>query len=686
MSLSSLQLAQRQIAESDFLAALATLESALQTSPLDPDLNAEYGLLLTFLQREFDALARLSSCSGSPGFDRLAQVLTDYAHARRQMAHKLGIEDEPGTKFQAELNRIAPNRTPSPGTGSRLTACLIVKNEEKTLARCLSSLQHVCDEIVVVDTGSTDQTIQIARSFGAKIGEFEWVQDFSAARNHSLSLATGNWILWIDADEELDPQGITMIQEGLMRPHFGGYFVKIINFMREGSRADQYVHTPVRLFQNRPDLRFTGSIHEQILPQILAAGLMTATLEGPTIWHYGYTAEMMQERNKEARTIELLQKELAENPDDSFQWFNLANVSAVAHQMLECERAAREAIRSMPPQAAHGSLTYYLLAYALIDLNRAAEALDVCDQAREAGYEDILIVFERAHALSVLGRLEEALVEADRLQTLEWPLGLNGDYGIFTHKKLTLNGQILAQMGRFDEALDWIDRSLAVDPDYRYANFLKGSILAQTGAGRAAVAFLESTFGRDGIGTKAYGYAGRALYDEGDWNGAHAMWSEALAGGETDPVMIQSWIVAAERMNHPENLIQTYAQASELIDLLPDHRVNWGRALVVQSRTQEAVRQFEAALEADSAHANASFNLADALYKLGEFDRSVESYQKALELQPTHSEGWFCFGNALAQFGAAPAAMIAYQQTLQLNPAHERAQHNLALLEAELAA
>jgi glycosyltransferase involved in cell wall biosynthesis len=94
----------------------------------------------------------------------------------------------------------------------KISACLIVKDEERHLDRCLSSLQGIVDEIVVVDTGSTDGTLEIAQSHGAVIGSFDWCDDFSAARNASLDLATGDWVLWIDADEALTPESASSIR------------------------------------------------------------------------------------------------------------------------------------------------------------------------------------------------------------------------------------------------------------------------------------------------------------------------------------------------------------------------------------------------------------------------------------------------------------------------------------------
>ncbi|RLB04217.1 MAG: glycosyltransferase, partial [Deltaproteobacteria bacterium] len=91
-------------------------------------------------------------------------------------------------------------------TTPRLSVCMIVKNEEKMLPKCLESIREVADEIIIVDTGSTDNTVAIAESFGAKVYFHPWEKDFSKHRNQSLSYATGDWILQIDADETLEPE------------------------------------------------------------------------------------------------------------------------------------------------------------------------------------------------------------------------------------------------------------------------------------------------------------------------------------------------------------------------------------------------------------------------------------------------------------------------------------------------
>ena len=123
----------------------------------------------------------------------------------------------------------------------------------------------MADEVVVVDTGSTDDTVQIAKAHGATVGHFAWCDDFAAARNASLDLATGDWILWIDADEEVAAGGRETLQEGLVRPHFGGHCLLVTNILDGEEQSNVYLFKPVRLFRRMPGVRFRHRVHEQVL-------------------------------------------------------------------------------------------------------------------------------------------------------------------------------------------------------------------------------------------------------------------------------------------------------------------------------------------------------------------------------------------------------------------------------------
>ncbi|WJI26710.1 glycosyltransferase family 2 protein [Thermosynechococcus sp. B3] len=187
----------------------------------------------------------------------------------------------------------------------RVCACLIVKNEAAHLARCLGSVQPWVDEIVVVDTGSTDETIAIARQFTERIFTFPWQDDFAAARNYSLEQATGDWILVIDADEVLvslqEPpvplgqqlEGSTLTAYQLLRREIG-----------TGQQFSDFAI--VRLFRNLPTLRYQGRFHEQLV-STAAEPLTIGTLETLRIDHYGYQPAQIQAKMRD-RNIPILER------------------------------------------------------------------------------------------------------------------------------------------------------------------------------------------------------------------------------------------------------------------------------------------------------------------------------------------------------------------------------------------
>ncbi|MFB5762033.1 glycosyltransferase family 2 protein [Paenibacillus medicaginis] len=162
-----------------------------------------------------------------------------------------------------------------------ISLCMIVRNEEKYLPKCLSSVQRIVDEIIIVDTGSTDDTVAIAKAFGAKVIEMPWQDSFAAARNRSFDEATGDWILWLDADEEMDVNEADKLKELLTRDavreqRIEGIQFVFYNYVDVGGVESILLH---RMVRNRPQYRFEERVHEQILPNMLKFnhGLQTAS-------------------------------------------------------------------------------------------------------------------------------------------------------------------------------------------------------------------------------------------------------------------------------------------------------------------------------------------------------------------------------------------------------------------------
>lgn len=204
-----------------------------------------------------------------------------------------------------------------------VSACLIVRDEGKRLARCLESLRGVVDEIVVVDTGSVDDTVAIAESFGAKIGQFAWVDDFAAARNAALELATSDWVLSIDADEWLS--ATSGLAAAVAVSDAIAYRVTLINHLDGGRREPEKL---TRLFRRHPEIRFEGRIHEQVTESVatrVAGGNGSwLPLETFVIEHDGYLESTKGEKGKSSRNIALLERAVADAPDDCYLRYKLA--------------------------------------------------------------------------------------------------------------------------------------------------------------------------------------------------------------------------------------------------------------------------------------------------------------------------------------------------------------------------
>lgn len=200
----------------------------------------------------------------------------------------------------------------------KVSLCMIVKNEEINIARCLNSVVNAVDEIIVVDTGSSDLTKQIAEKAGAKVISFPWHDDFSAARNASLELATGKWILFLDADEELEPGSSQAIRQVAENDN-EGYFIKIVNFIGEEGSIESCPDLVFRMFRNKPEYRFRGAIHEQIIDVILSVNEQARFQIAPNviIRHYGYLNRQIIAKDKKNRNLAIIRKELENQPNNN---------------------------------------------------------------------------------------------------------------------------------------------------------------------------------------------------------------------------------------------------------------------------------------------------------------------------------------------------------------------------------
>lgn len=199
-----------------------------------------------------------------------------------------------------------------------ISLCMIVKNEEAILPRCLTSVQNVVDEMIIVDTGSTDKTKEVAVAAGAKLYEFQWIDDFSAARNYSLSQASGRWILVIDADEELERDSGKHMRKLAQEDEADAYWVIQRNFYR--NRLQNTLDIPhLRFFRNHPNYRYCKRYHEENTSSIIEnKGRIAHHKEGLIIFHDGYLHPSAQGKPRVERAIQTMRLALSEQPENAW--------------------------------------------------------------------------------------------------------------------------------------------------------------------------------------------------------------------------------------------------------------------------------------------------------------------------------------------------------------------------------
>ncbi|MCG7383846.1 glycosyltransferase [Paenibacillus sp. ACRRY] len=292
---------------------------------------------------------------------------------------------------------------------NRISLCMIVKDEEEWLTQCLESVQGAVDEIIVVDTGSSDRSDDIARQYGARIVPYVWRDDFAAARNAGLEQATGEWILFLDADEALDSAAREQLRSWTAASTCDGLFLNIHNYTGTGQQGAT-VNPVLRLFRNAPEHRFEGRIHEQIAGAICRKNPDAAFhVTDMMIHHFGYQTAVVERKDKVNRNLKLLEQAVEEEPEQSFHHYNLGVEYlrvGEAERALQTFRVAKAGIDPLVTSYAHLLFKYEVRC--LQHLNRWQEALDHIEEALVLfpDYTDLL--HNRGVCQEALGHTDQA--------------------------------------------------------------------------------------------------------------------------------------------------------------------------------------------------------------------------------------------------------------------------------------
>ncbi len=257
------------------------------------------------------------------------------------------------------------------GDSVLVSVCMIVRNEEAHLERALQSIPASFEKIVV-DTGSADRTVEIAKENLATVSTFQWNNDFSAARNHSISLAKGRYILVLDADEVLASDTEQQIQLFLNRyPNIAGT-INIENIIKD----ERHKHRMVRFFPNRKEFYFYGTVHETVYYNGKPADFESTEV---TIYHYGYNEEMYSSGSKTERYLEQYQQHLLLYPEDGYMLYQLGKLYYSIGEWYQALDAFERCLQINEQNKLYYPVMLVMLGYVLKELGQSKMAEELLE-------------------------------------------------------------------------------------------------------------------------------------------------------------------------------------------------------------------------------------------------------------------------------------------------------------------
>lgn len=360
----------------------------------------------------------------------------------------------------------------------KVSGCLITKNEAHNLERCVNSMKSIINELIVVDTGSTDNTVETAEAFGASVYHYEWTGDFSAARNAAIEKATGDWIVFLDADEwfasEQDANNLRLLMDKVdgQKKTFG-LTVEINNYRKEETGGLSLINAAVttRAFKNQPDVRYKGIIHELVEPANRNA--FYDVNSKVRINHDGYSPELMPAKAK--RNLELLFKDYGLRPDEDVLLYHIGNTYMLLKDYAQAYEYLVRYVRTGHKSYMYGIEGVILALASAEQLKRPyEERMEISDYSvkqypnhptafmlrgqlfyQQTNYVDALKNYEKAFRLKAVYRND-----------LEYSSNLREeDY----QKVYYYAGHICSLRGDFDKAARYFSSSLKLNPRFEDA-------------------------------------------------------------------------------------------------------------------------------------------------------------------------------------------------------------------------
>ncbi|GAX91612.1 tetratricopeptide repeat-containing glycosyltransferase family 2 protein [Effusibacillus lacus] len=602
--------------------------------------------------------------------------------------------------------------------GVHVVAC----NEEELLSRCLESVKDIADEIILVDTGSVDRTLEVAASYGATIVQTNWEDDFSKIRNLALSHAQTQWVFYLDADEAL-VKGKDQIREILRTTNAEAFFVEIDNIL--GSRTEERLrHQTVRMFRRDPDYRFRGRIHEQIIPCILEKHPIAKIENSPLqIVHRGYLPELLGRKDKIRRNLRILELSLQENPEDPFHLYNMGVTHCQLGNLQEAERYMKRAFELAPAGAAYRPTLIRDRTKILIERKdwTAAEQLLRCEIARYADYPDLYHLL--GETLKQKGYLREALQTFQKAaHNGAAPSKYVTEAGMGTFRSYYEMAALAKELGAHAEALQFYRQALAFHPRYLPAligwaetlhllgqsdeqirqqlqsltrdALLLAAVLFGIGAYAEALALIKTT---ESLSFEGERFLCECLMQTGQFPEAYEKLGKLLASADQSRretfIMEQALCRWSEERSLPFSFYKTLTRAEQQMyervdrwlienvwpDPVPYDLVERLMERAIQLRLIRMAENFSRL----SSHLFLKYS--KSLYRNGFVLMAADGLLQAMKNQQLDSEGLFMLAEILYDKGHFRHACALFEPILAETPGNEKARIAVSLCYLEMA-
>ncbi len=567
------------------------------------------------------------------------------------------------------------------GAGS-ISLCTIVKDEEQFIGNCLESLEGAVDEKIIVDTGSSDRTIEIAESYGAKVFVHPWRDSFSEARNYALQFAAGEWILHLDADEELEREDITLLRKVVQSATYNAVFMPILNYLPDGNMSKFYYR---RLFR-RGKGHYRGIVHNQIIVEGESASSEIR------IYHHGYNLSPEQMAAKQARSEKLLLRQLDEDPDNLFARFNLARIYRNTGKYQEAIIHGTYVLSQ--PWDEKQLFTFFMalfdLAYCLMNTGEYAKAEQHCLEGLQRDDKNLDITFTLATIYAKQERFEEAITTFRRFLKLLARSKKDPRYNMNTliidswsfEDKAQYNiGQCYLLMGEVAKGERHYRQLLSRYPEK--VTFYKGLALwyMREKQYQRALELWRAAIDAGIADGFVYFKTGELLRETGELREAASHYEQALESGYRDADLHNSYGFILLNQGRCEEALEQLLRA---LELSPQHVGSRLNLLLTYRELGDTQKTLEAAkhlflLECDN----------PVVYKEGgnvcvslrEFEKAIGFYEKYLRFISDDTEVLSNLAGCYAQLGHYESAKIGYRAVLTIDPECRSAKKNLDVLE-----